>query len=59
MDNPPPQSVPPPVENMGRSLVVLVVVALIALSTVLTPAGRVRLFAWAAMVQSAFQTPPR
>lgn len=58
MDNPPPQSVPPPVENMSRSLVVLVVVVLIALSTVLTQAGRVRLFAWAAMVQSAFQTPP-
>jgi soluble lytic murein transglycosylase-like protein len=58
MDNPPPQSVPPPVENMSRSLVVLVVVALIALSTVLTQAGRVRLFAWVSMAQSAFQTPP-
>jgi soluble lytic murein transglycosylase-like protein len=58
MDNPTPQPVPPPVENISRSLVVVVVVVLIALSTVLTQAGRVRLFAWAAMVQSAFQTPP-
>ena len=58
MDNPTSQPVPPPVENISRSLVVVVVVVLIALSTVLTQAGRVRLFAWAAMVQSAFQTPP-
>jgi soluble lytic murein transglycosylase-like protein len=57
MDNPPPQSVPPPVENMSRSLVVLVVVALIALSTVLTQAGRVRLFAWVSISRPSGLTP--
>jgi soluble lytic murein transglycosylase-like protein len=58
MDNTSPTPVAPPVENIGRSLVGIVVVALILLSTIITPAGRSRLMAWAALVQSAFQTPP-
>ncbi len=58
MDNTPPTPVAPPVENIGRSLVGIMVVALILLSTVITPAGRSRFMAWAAIVKSAFQTPP-
>jgi soluble lytic murein transglycosylase-like protein len=57
MDKPSQQPTAPPVENIGRSLVALVVIALIAFSTVLTPAGRARLLAWVSIVQSAFQTP--
>lgn len=58
MDKPSQQPTAPPVENIGRSLVLLVVIVLIALSTVLTQAGRTRMLAWASIVHSAFQTPP-